>query len=369
MPEKDYYAILGVSRDATEEEIKKAYRRLAKKYHPDRNKGDKEAERRFKEINEAHSILTDKEKRAQYDRFGSVRDKGFTGGNFWEEFASRSGGPHAERFSWSDLGDLGDIFSQFFRREGPFGTRVRRGGPVRGEDIETTVEVPFDVAVNGGEVVTSVSGTFPCRTCGGSGARPGTGTQICPECGGTGVVQDFQGAFAFSRPCPRCYGRGEIVSMPCAACRGTGQEQSVRRYQVRIPRGVRDGQRIRLAGQGLPGRDGGPPGDLLVEVKVGAHPRFRREGNDVHSDVYVNMVQAALGTTIQTDTVRGPVRVRIPAGTQPGTVLRLRGRGISGSDGRTGDHYVHVHVTVPRHLSEEQRRVLETFARSAGLEV
>jgi len=366
MPEKDYYAILGVSRDASEEEIKRAFRRLAKKYHPDRNKGNKEAERRFKEINEAHSILTDKEKRAQYDRFGTVRDKGFTGATFWEQFGARGGRPRAERFSWSDLGDLGEIFSQFFRRESPFGSRARRGGPVRGDDLHATVEVPFDLAVNGGRMMTTVAGVFPCRACGGSGARPGTRAQPCPECNGTGTVQDLQGAFAFSRPCPRCYGRGEIITAPCARCNGTGQEDGVRRYNVRIPKGVRDGQRIRLAGQGQPGRDGGPPGDLIVEVRVAPHPQFRREGNDVHSDVYVDMVQAALGTSVEVETVRGRVKLTIPAGTQPGARLRLRGRGITGADGRTGDHYVQVRVRVPRNLTERQRELLRQFADSAG---
>ena len=368
MADKDYYEILGVKRDAGEAEIKKAFRRLAKKHHPDRNKGDKAAEQRFKQINEAHSVLIDKEKRAQYDRFGEAREHGFAGTDFWDLFRHGRRPSRAETFSWDDFGGSGDIFSQFFgREESPFGTRTRRTGPMRGEDIEVSADVPFDLAVHGGTMRLAVPGEFPCKKCGGTGARPGTKRQTCPLCHGTGNVQAIQGAFAFSRPCPRCFGRGEIISEPCTSCRGSGQVESTRRYHVKIPQGVKNGQRIRLAGQGAPGRNGGPSGDLFVNVTVAEHPQFTRKGNDVYGETTVNMAQAALGARVRVSTVKGDANVTVPPGTQPGDRLRLRGRGITSSDGRSGDHYVTVRVTTPRNLTDEQKDLLRKFAESAGL--
>jgi len=366
VPGKDYYAILGVDRKASDAELKKAFRRLAKKYHPDRNKGDQNAEQRFKEINEAYNVLIDKKKRAQYDRFGTVRDHGFTGEDFYQDFMrGRSGAAAGEQqFSWSDLGGLGDIFSQFFRRESPFDARSSRAGPMRGQDTEISVNVPFDLAVNGGKMAVTVPSIFTCRTCKGSGAKPGTRDQTCPECRGSGSIQEVQGGFAFSRPCPRCYGRGRIIATPCPACGGIGEEQATRRYQIRIPRGVRNGQRIRLAGQGRPGRNGGPSGDLYVRIHVDRHPEFTRKGNDVYSEIAVDMAEAALGTRKKVATVHGQAMVRVPPGTQSGTRLRLKKRGVTSPDGHTGDHYVTVKVTTPRNLTDEQKELLRQFANT-----
>ena len=373
MAGKDYYEILGVDRKAGEKDLKKVFRRLAKKYHPDRNQGDKEAERRFKEVSEAYNVLSDKKKRAQYDRFGSVRDHGFTGSEFWDDFqraggAKRGGKGGREQFSWSDLGGLGDIFSQFFQRESPFGGQTRRRGPSRGQDVEALVEVPFEQAVAGGSMAITVPGVFECAACGGTGAKPGTRATTCPQCKGTGGAQEVQGGFAFSRPCPRCYGRGRIITTPCPACKGAGQEQATRRYQVKIPKGVRSGQKIRLAGQGRPGAEGGPRGDLLVEVRVRSHPVFRRRGNDVTSEIAVHVAQAALGTRVKVKTVDGSAAVRIPPGTQSGARLRLRGRGIASPDGARGDHFVVVRVETPRGLSEQQKVLLRQLAESAGVQ-
>ena len=368
MPGKDYYEILGVKRDAGEQEIKRAFRRLAKKHHPDRNKGDKAAEARFKEINEAHSVLIDPKKRAQYDRFGEARAHGFTGSEFWEDVRHAQGAPGEETFSWGDAGGLGDIFSQFFRRESPFGARTWRAGPTRGEDVEVMAHIPFDHAVRGGRMAIRVPGVFACKKCGGGGAQPGTKAQPCPECHGTGNVQAVQGAFAFSRPCPRCFGRGQVIGTPCGQCRGSGQEQATRRYQVNIPRGVRNGQRIRLAGQGQPGREGGPSGDLFVEVRVAEDAEFTRKRNDVFSEATIDMVKAVLGTRVRVRTVQGEAVVRVPAGTQPGDRLRLRGRGIVAADGGKGDHYVTMRVTTPRNLTEEQKDLLRKLGRTMGSE-
>ena len=368
MAGKNYYDILGVKRDASKAEMRKAFRKLAKKHHPDRNKGDKASEARFKEVNEAYNVLNDDEKRKQYDTFGQVRDQGFSGGqDFWSAFGGgragggRPGGAQAESFSW---GGVGDIFSQFFRRESPFGAggASRRAGPMRGEDIEANVTVPFDMAVSGGKAKITVPGTFACKTCAGTGAKPGTKPQPCSLCHGTGSVQDVQGGFAFSRTCPQCFGRGAVVGSPCSDCRGTGQVQQARRYQVNIPRGVRDGQRIRLAGQGQPGSNGGPNGDLYVRAQVARDARFARKGNNVHSEVTVTMVQAALGTRVDVQTVQGKASVRIPPGTQSGDPLRLRGKGITSADGRTGHHVVTVRVMTPKDLTPEQKELLKKFA-------
>ena len=364
MPGKDYYAILDVGRKASDAELKKAFRRLAKKYHPDRNQGDKDAEQHFKEINEAYNVLIDKKKRAQYDRFGTVRDHGFTGEGFYQDFMGgrRRAADGKQQFSWSDLGGVGDIFSQFFRRESPFGERSSRAGPIRGQDAEISVNVPFNLAASGGTMAVSVPNTFTCHTCKGSGAKPGTQAKTCPECRGTGSVQEIQGGFAFSRPCPRCYGRGRIITTPCPTCGGTGQEQATRRYQIRIPRGVRNGQRIRLAGEGRPGRNGGHSGDLYVRIHVGQHAEFIRKGNDVYSEISVDMVDAALGTRKKVATVHGQTMVRVPPGTQSGTRLRLKKRGVTSTDGRTGHHYITVKVATPRNITDEQKQLLRQFA-------
>jgi len=364
MAGKDYYQILGVERKASDAELKKAFRKLAKKYHPDRNKGEKNAEQQFKEVNEAYNVLTDKKKRAQYDRFGTVRDQGFTGEGFYED--SMRGGRGAaggrQQASWSDLGGLGDIFSQFFRRESPFEGQSQRAGPMRGQDTEVSANVPFDRAVSGGKMTISVPNIFPCRACKGLGAKSGTSAQTCTECSGTGSVQEVQGGFAFSRPCQRCYGRGKIITAPCLTCNGTGQEQGTRRYQIKIPQGVRNGRRIRLSGQGRPGRNGGPSGDLYVRIIVGTHTEFIRKGNDIYSEISVGMVDAALGVRKKVATVHGSAMVNIPPGTQSGTQLRLKQRGITSADGQTGNHYVTIKVTTPSNLTDTQKDLLHQFS-------
>jgi len=355
MTSGDYYSILGVSRDATDDEIKKAYRRLAKKFHPDHNRGDKEAERRFKDINEAYETLSDPEKRRHYDRFGTAK-----GGSF-EDFFKGAGGTGAYReVHWSDLrdaGGLGDLFSQFFRKS----RYARSGGaPQRGRDILAEATIPFDMAVFGGTISVRVEREEQCRTCNGSGAKPGTDKEKCSGCNGTGSIQFSQGGFAFSRPCPRCAGRGEIV-VPCDTCAGSGRVLRPRTIEVKIPAGINEGQRIRLAGQGEEGVAGGPNGDILIEVHIMPHSEFEKKGKDIYSTVTIDVARAALGGTVPVNTLHGPVQLKIPEGTQPGTKLRLKGRGIKGSDGTTGDHYVTVQVEVPRKMDRRQKRLMREF--------
>jgi len=359
MAEKDYYQILGVKRDADDKEIKKAYRRLAKKYHPDRHGGDKTAESRFKEVSEAYSVLSNKKKRTQYDQFGEAQARGFTGGDFWEQFG---GGGQAR--SADTPGGLGDIFSQFFRHATPFGSRTSRSTPMRGQNVEASVRVPFNFAISGGKTTLKVPGLFPCSKCGGSGAKPGTRSKTCPRCHGSGNILNAQGGFAFSQPCRTCFGRGSIIATPCTTCRGTGQEQTTRTFHVKIPRGVRNGQKIRLAGQGNPGVMGGPSGDLLIEVLVEPHSDFKRDGKDIYSEATVGMVGAALGMRIRVHTVKGDATLRVPPGTQPGDKLRLKGRGVTAAEGSNGDHYVTIRVVTPRNLTEDQKKILQKFAKA-----
>lgn len=373
MGKSDYYETLGVKRDASVSEIKRAYRRLAKKYHPDRNKGnkEKEAEEKFKEISEAYHVLSDKKKRAQYDRFGEASAQGF-GGGFWDVFTGRGaqrGRGKRRTTTYEDLGDFGDIFSRLFRggsSEAGAGAQQR---PARGDDVVTFVTVSFKQAMQGAKLRVSLPLNQTCTRCEGRGAEPGTKTTRCAACGGSGTVQSQQLGFAFSRPCPQCFGRGKVVTRPCTSCRGLGLEKRTRRFEVKVPRGVRNGQKIRLAGQGEPGRLGGPGGDLLVEVRVREHATFRREGNDIHSETTINMVQAALGTKINTATINGSVALTVPPGANSGTRLRLRGRGVEASGGASGDHYVTIRVETPRSLTVQQKELLKRFAREAGLEL
>jgi len=283
MPYKDYYRILGVSENATQDEIKKAYRRLAKKYHPDANPGDAKAAEKFKEINEAHEVLSDPKKRKQYDDLRHFAKAGMGGGTFRSTFDlddllrqfAGARGTRTRTFTFEDLGglgDLGDIFASIFDRGGRF--RQQRYGPQRGEDLYTEIEIPFDTAAKGGTTVITVTKDEVCDRCAGSGARPGSKVERCPQCGGTGMISVTQGAFAVSRPCPRCYGRGEIVTEPCPKCGGTGQVTAQKRISVKIPPGIEDGAKIRLRGQGQPGTSGGPPGDLILKVRISPHRFF-----------------------------------------------------------------------------------------------
>jgi molecular chaperone DnaJ len=382
MARKDYYKVLGVSESTSPDEIKKAYRKLAKKYHPDSNPGDEQAAERFKEINEAHEVLSDPQKRKQYDDLSRFAQAGYGGqaGGFQGGFdindilrqfsqGRRGGGAGRQQvFTEEDLGGLGGlggIFSDIFDRGGRF--RQQRYGPRRGQDLHAEVEVPFDTAAQGGTTVLTVAKDETCSRCGGTGAEPGSKVETCPQCGGSGTVAVSQGGFAVSRPCPRCYGRGEIVSQPCSRCGGTGQTSGRKRLSVKIPRGIANGGKIRLRGQGQPGSSGGPPGDLIVTVRVGAHRFFKRAGGNILCEVEINLAQAVLGTRLKVRTMDGKHAVlKIPPGTQPGTTFKLKGLGIDTGGGR-GDQLVTVKVALPRSMDDEARRAFQDFADKLDL--
>lgn len=355
---KDYYQILGVSEDASTDAIKKAYRKLAKQYHPDANPDDPSAAERFKEVSEAYSVLSDTEKRKQYDRM-----RRFTPFEAYTEGA----GPGQQRgrgFSFEDLGGgIGDIFSSIF----DFGRGRKRQTAQRGRDVEFSVEVPFKTAARGGQITVSVPVTEECATCDGSGARPGTTTTRCPECGGTGIKSLGQGAFAINRPCPACYGRGEIATDPCPSCNGTGQVTSQRRVNLRVPAGVETGSRVRMSGMGERGPGGGPPGDLIVRFEVKPDRFFRRRGLDIYCTVPINIAQATLGSKLRVRTVGGKhVVLRIPPGTDSGTKFRLPKMGIE-KDGRVGDQYVEVKIVVPQGLDQQGRELIKELAERQGI--
>lgn len=346
---KSPYEILGVSRDASDDEIKKAYRKLARQLHPDRNPGDPEAEERFKEVQGAYDLLSDPEKRKAYDAFGASGPRGFPGGT----------GTGSVRFEDLDFGGLGDLF-------GMFGAGRRGAGrqPVRGSDLETHVRVSFEDSLKGAQVRVPVEVETACSTCGGTGAQPGTAPVTCPQCQGRGVVSEAQGLFAFSQPCPRCRGNGTIVERPCRTCRGTGRERTTKRYAVAIPPGAKTGTRIRLKGKGEAGRNGGPPGDLYVVVDVEPSPLFERRGADLVLDVPVTYAEAALGATVEIPTPDGPVALKIPAGTESGKLLRVKGRGAPRlKGGGRGDLLARVKVTVPKKLTKAEREALEGYRK------
>ena len=365
MPEKDYYKVLGVSPDASQDEIHKAYRRLAKQHHPDLNKGSKAAEEKFKEIVEAHDVLGNKRKRQQYDRFRQAGMAGGTG-SFEEMFgaAGRQRPPGGEEgpFASEDMGEFGDLFSRIFG--GGVGTEFT--GRQKGHDVHSRLSIPFETAAWGGKVAIQVPRQEPCQRCGGSGAAPGTKAQVCPHCGGSGRMASGLGGFSVTRACPQCFGRGRVIQRPCAVCRGSGMSESLRPVEVKIPRGIESGAKLRLGGMGEPGLGGAPAGDLILEVDVQSHPTFRREGLDIYSAATVDMVEAALGTTVQVQTLEGTVGVKTPPGTQPNQKLRLRGRGLQDAAGRKGDHFVEVRVAIPKHLTERQKELLLEFNRSVA---
>jgi molecular chaperone DnaJ len=346
--EKDYYKVLGVVPTASDKEITRAYRKLAKEHHPDANPGSEE---RFKEISAAYDVLGDAEKRKEYDE---VRTHGPIGGGF--------GAPGGGTFRMEDMGDLSGLFGGLF---GGGRTRAQRG-PQRGADMETQLHLSFQDAVHGVTTSVNVPQEVRCSNCKGSGAAPGTSTHTCPRCGGTGSLNDNQGLFSLSTVCPDCVGRGTLFDTPCPVCHGTGSEQKVRSVKVRIPAGVEDGQRIRVKGRGAPGQGMAPPGDLYVVVHVGAHETFGRSGRNLTITVPVTFPEAALGTTITVPTLDGKVTLKVPAGTQSGRVLRVRGRGVPGTSGRngarTGDLMVKVDVLVPTELTDEQRAAVESLA-------
>ena len=369
---KDFYRMLGVAENASPDEIKKAYRKLAKQYHPDANPNDPSVADRFKEISEAYSVLSDEAKRKQYDqmrKFGGLGPFGGGGGGFRPGAPRPEGGtaPGGGSFTFDDLdiGGISDLFGSIFdfgKRKGGPTTR----GPQRGENIEYAVDIPFRLAARGGKITVSVPVTEGCPVCGGSGAKPGTPLNACPECKGTGNVTFGGGSFGVTRPCPMCYGRGKIPQTPCERCSGQGQIREVRPVAVTVPAGVDSASKLRLAGQGEGGPNGGPPGDLLLTFRVQPDTFFSRDGLDVSCDIHVNVAQAVLGSKVRVRTLDGPVVIRIPPGTQSGRRIRLRDRGIRKGD-RTGDQYVRVNVDVPDSLGDEERRKFEEFAAAAGL--
>lgn len=366
---KDFYTTLGVSEKADLDEIRKAYRALAKRYHPDVNQGDEAVEDRFKEIGEAYSVLSDEDKRKKYDqmrRFGAFDFSGSGSGPAGRGGFS-SGGEGSTGFSFEDLGGLGDIFGSIFDRGRRTGGQERSRGPGRGSDIEYLVEISFRTAVRGGRISITVPVTEECATCSGSGARPGTGVRACAECGGAGAVSFGQGGFSVNRPCPACMGRGQVPESPCPSCAGTGSVRQQRKLQVSVPEGTEPGSKLRLSGQGERGRFGGEPGDLILTFQVKPHRFFRREGADIYVTVPINVVQATLGSKIRVKTVDGRhVVLKIPSGTQSGTKFRIRGQGVT-KGGRKGDQFVEVKVEVPAAVSEEGKEKMREFAEASDL--
>ena len=370
---KDYYQILGVPEAATADEIKKAYRRLAKQYHPDANPNNPQASDRFKEVGEAYSVLSDAEKRKHYDQ---VRKSPFGGfGAFGGGQPGRPGagagapgaGVHFDFGDLSDIGGLGDIFSTIFNRGAAKGGKGRARGPQRGQDVEYVTEIPFATAARGGKIAITVPVTEECATCGGSGNAPGTQPRTCPECAGTGTISFGQGGFAVNRPCPMCYGRGTIPTTPCPTCGGTGQVREERQLMLSVPPGVDSGAKLRLSGQGERGPGGGPAGDLIVNFRVKPDSFFRRDGLDLYCTVPINVAQATLGSKIRVRTVDGKkVALKVPPGTQSGTRFRIPGQGVEKA-GRRGDQYVQVKITVPGELTEQEQTLMRDFARAANL--
>jgi molecular chaperone DnaJ len=351
----DYYKVLGVGKGASDEEIKKAYRKLARQYHPDRNAGDKKAEERFKEISQAHDVLSDPDKRKAYDRG--------TG-----PFGNFGGGFDPSSFS----GGFGDILSDLFGRGGAGGAAGGRGqGGVRGaprqargRDLETEVSLDFEQAVNGAQVPLAVPTSQPCPTCNGSGAKPGTVPKVCPVCNGRGLESQSQGIFSMSQPCSNCHGSGTVIEDPCPTCGGSGAQRSVRRMRVNIPAGVRDGSRIRLAGKGEPGLRGADPGDLFVITRVSESPVFKRNGDNLEVEVPLTIPEALQGAVVEVPTLNGSKRLRVPGGTRHGTVQRLRGEGPQRLNGKgRGDIHYRFVIDVPATLSPEQSEAVDKLSQ------
>jgi molecular chaperone DnaJ len=356
--EKDYYAILGVPKNASAAEIKKAYRKLAQQHHPDANPGNSEAEERFKEISAAYDVLSDDEKRAAYDRVREMGASGFAGVGGPGGGAARDwpGGARTVDFGdVGDFGDLGDLFGGLFggRRRGRQSAR-----PQRGADLQTRVRISFDEAMRGTTVPVKITGPATCTRCHGSGAEPGTSPVTCPQCGGAGAITVNQGPFSMAQTCPRCGGSGRIVETPCTKCGGSGTERRTRTLTVKIPPGVKDGARIRLLGRGEPGPQGGPPGDLYVQVEVGAHPFFGRKGDDLTVELPVSYPEAALGAQVKVPTLNGPVTLKVPGGTPSGKTFRLKGKGAPRKGGQ-GDMLVTVKVDVPEKLSKDEKELVK----------
>jgi molecular chaperone DnaJ len=372
---KDFYATLGVGSSASQDEIKKAYRKLAKKFHPDANASDPKAGERFKEISEANNVLSDPAKRKQYDemrRLGAFDGGGFGGfggGARSARGAGARGGAQSinfEEFDIGGLGGLGDLFSSMFGG-GETRQSSRSRGPEKGQTVEASLDIPFRTAARGGKVPIELEVSEECNTCHGSGAAPGAQLKTCPECNGRGVISFGQGGFAVNRPCPVCLGKGQVPTEPCPTCHGTGEIRARRKVLVNVPPGVDTGSKIRLKGQGGKGNANGPPGDLVITFNVLADTFYKRDGLDVIATVPLNIAQATLGTKISVRTLDGrKVAIKIPPGTPSGKRFRVRGQGIQKGD-KKGDLIVEVSIQVPEKLSEEQERMMKEFAESGGM--
>ena len=358
---RDYYEVLGVSRGASEDEIKKAYKKMARKYHPDLNPGDKTAEEKFKEVNEAYEVLSDADKKSRYDQYGHAGvDPNFGAGGF--------GGGFDGSF---DFGDLGDIFGSFFGGGFGGGRRTNPNAPQRGESIRMSIAISFEEAAFGCEKAVTVERYETCDTCHGNGCAPGTSPEVCPDCHGTGTVQVRRqtpmGVFATSSPCPKCGGKGRIIHQPCKDCRGSGMVRKKKTIQASIPAGIDNGQTISIRGQGNAGKNGGPAGDLLITITVRPHELFRREGTSVLCEAPITFTQAVLGAELEIPTIDGKVKYTLPEGTQSGTTFRLKGKGIPSINGRgRGDQYVTVYIETPKNLNKEQKEALKKFAETMG---
>ncbi len=349
---RDYYEILGVQKGASVDEIKKAYRRLAMQHHPDKNPGDPAAEEKFKEAAEAYGVLSDEEKRANYDRYGHQGLNGMGG------------------FDPNQFADFGDILGDLFGFGDFFGTGRRRPTrAARGADLRFDLTLTFEEAVFGKDVTLDVPRAVTCPTCTGTGAKPGTQPQTCGGCGGRGQIRFTQGFFAVARTCPQCGGAGKVIKDPCATCDGAGRVREEKKISVKVPAGVDDGSRLRVAGEGEGGHNGGPSGDLYVFLSVREHAKFQRRDYDIHAEQPISFTQAALGAEISTATIDGDETLKVPAGTQPNQVFRLKGKGVPYLDGSgRGDHFVHAVVRIPTTMNDEQRALLEQFAAIAGEE-
>ena len=370
---RDYYAVLGVASSATQDEIKKAYRRLAKRYHPDANQNDPKAADRFKEISEAYQVIGDAEKRKQYDDMRRLGAFGFGGSPDGGAGARRGPPPGSGArpgaqdpggfgFDIGGLGGLGDLFSSMFG-----GGRGRARDAEQGQSVETTLEVPFRIAALGGKIPVELEVTEECATCHGSGAAPGAAVKVCPECSGRGVISFGQGGFAVNRPCPMCMGRGQIPSERCPTCNGAGEVRARKRLMVQVPQGIDSGAKIRLKGQGGRGASGGAPGDLVITFQVQPDRFYKREGLDLIAELPLNIAQATLGSKVRVSTLdEKKVTIRIPPGTSAGKRFRIRGQGIQ-RDERRGDMIVEVTIHAPEKLTAEQEKLMKDFAAAADL--
>ena len=354
MSKRDYYEVLSVTRTASDSELKSAYRKLAMQYHPDRNPGDKIAEERFKEAAEAYAVLCDPEKRSLYDRFGHQGVRSATGG-----------GAGFDPSVFNEFGDFADILGNMFGFGDLFGNARRRGGPQRGADLRYDLEIAFEESAKGVETTIQIPRQENCETCHGSGAAPGSSPTTCSMCRGQGQVRTQQGFFTVARTCPQCQGAGKIITKPCTTCRGAGRISRERKLTVKIPPGIATGQQLRLTQEGEAGSAGGPPGNLYVVIHVQEHEFFRRDGNNLFCEVAVNFTTVALGGDIQVPTLEGADSVKIPEGTQTGTTLKLRGKGMPDVNGRgRGDLFATVQVQTPKKLTKDQRHLLEQLAKA-----